>query len=83
MTAALAASVLGLAVVSGGGYSWFLSQRAERQARVDLALREAELLRDQAVQAGGDPDRWAMARDAAHAVERLTSDAPTKRLATA
>ena len=42
---------------------------------MDLALREAELLRDQAALAGGDPDRWAMARDAAHAVERLTSDA--------
>ena len=41
---------------AGGGYAWFASQRAERQARVDLALREAELLRDQAAQAGGDPD---------------------------
>ena len=75
MTAALAASVLGLAVISGSGYAWFRSQRAERQSRVDLALREAEVLRVQAAQAGDDLARWDKAGDAAHAVERLLADA--------
>ena len=45
LTGALAASVLGLAVAVGGGYAWYARQRSERQARVDLALREAEVLR--------------------------------------
>jgi serine/threonine-protein kinase len=75
LTGALAASVLGLVLVSGGGFGWFLSQRALRQARVDLALREAEVLRNQAAQAGDDLSRWAKAGDAAHAVERLMADA--------
>ncbi len=86
LTGALAASVLGLMVAVGGGYAWFAQQRAERQARVDLALREAEVLRGAAEQAGSDLARWRAAREAAHAVERLLADArdlPTRRLVAA
>ena len=61
LTGALAASVLGLFVVAGGGYAWFLAQRAKSHGRVDLALREAEVLRDQAAQAGDDLSRWNLA----------------------
>ena len=75
MTAALAASILGLVVVSGSGYVWFRSQRALRQSRLDLVLREAEVLRDQAAQAGDDVRRWAKAGDAVRAAERLMADA--------
>ena len=75
MTAALAASILGLVVVSGSGYAWFRSQRALRQSRLDLVLREAEVLRDQASQAGDDVRRWAKAVDAVRAAERLMADA--------
>jgi eukaryotic-like serine/threonine-protein kinase len=75
VTAALAASILGLVVVSGSGYAWFRSQRALRQSRLDLVLREAEVLRDQAAQAGDDVRRWAKAGDAARAAERLMADA--------
>jgi serine/threonine-protein kinase len=75
LTGALAVSVLGLVVVGGGGYAWFQRQRAERQSRVDLALREAEVLHDEAERAGDDLARWGKAREAAHAVERLLADA--------
>jgi serine/threonine-protein kinase len=85
LTGALAASVLGLAVAVGGGYGWFHQQRAERQSRVDLALREAEVFHDEAKRAGDDLARWGKARDAAHAVERLLADArdePTRKRVT-
>ena len=86
LTGALAASVLGLVVVAGGGYAWVQRQRAERQARMDLALREAEVWHDEANRAGDDLARWGKARDAAHAVERLLADArdePTRQRVTA
>jgi hypothetical protein len=82
LTGALAASVLGLIVAVVGGYSWVAWQRSERQARVDLALREAEVLRGAAEQAGNDRIRWRAAREAAHVVDRLLADArglPTRR----
>jgi eukaryotic-like serine/threonine-protein kinase len=75
VTAALAASILGLVVVSGSGYAWFRSQRALRQSQLDLVLREAEVLREQAAQAGDDVRPWAKAGDAARAAERLMADA--------
>jgi serine/threonine-protein kinase len=72
---ALAASVLGLVVVGGGSYAWFQRQRAKRQSRVDLALREAEVFHDEAKRAGDDLARWGKAREAVRAVERLLADA--------
>jgi serine/threonine-protein kinase len=86
LTGALAASVLGLVMLTGGAYAWFQRQRTERQARVDLALLEAEVLRSTARQAGNDLARWRTAREAAHAVERLLADArdePTRKRVTA
>ena len=52
-----------------------MQRREERAAHVDLALREAEMRKDQAVQAGDDPSKWAAARDAAGRAEQLMRDA--------
>jgi len=79
LTLALAASIVGTSLVGGGGWYWNQRQRQERAARADLALREAEVLRDQAEQAGDDLTRWTAARDAAHAVKRLLADARDER----
>ena len=75
LTGALAAAVLVLVLAAGGGYAVFQRQRAVRQAQVDLALRDAEVLHGEAKRSGDDLARWRAAREAAHAVERLLADA--------
>jgi serine/threonine-protein kinase len=75
LTAALAASVIATMLVAAGGWGWVEQQRQERARRVDLALHEAELRRDEAEWAGDDPPRWQAALDAARAVERIAADA--------
>ncbi len=79
LTLALAASVIGTIIVVGGGWFWNERERRERAGRVELALREAEVLHDQAKQAGDDLARWAAARDAAHSIELLLADARDER----
>jgi tetratricopeptide (TPR) repeat protein/tRNA A-37 threonylcarbamoyl transferase component Bud32 len=74
-TVALAASVLVTAGVVGGGAAYLAQQQQRRAARLDLALREAEVLRDEAVRAQDGPAKWIAARDAAFATERLLPDA--------
>jgi tetratricopeptide (TPR) repeat protein len=75
VTVALAASVLVTASVIGGGWAYLSRQQLRRAAQLDLALREAEVLRDEAAGAGDDLARWLAARDAAHAAGRLLADA--------
>ena len=75
ITVALAASVLLTACVVGGGWSYLARQQQRRAAQVDLALREAELRRDDAERTGDDLTRWLAARDAAQAVISLVADA--------
>jgi serine/threonine-protein kinase len=75
LTLALAASIIGTILIGGGAWYTREQQRQERAARVDLALREAEILYDQARQAGDDQSRWIEARDAARSVERVLADA--------
>ncbi len=75
ITVALAASVLLTACVVGGGWSYLARQQQRRAAQVDLALREAELRRDDAERTGDDLTRWLAARDAAQAVVSLVADA--------
>jgi serine/threonine-protein kinase len=92
LTLALAASIIGTILVAGGGWAWNERQRQERQRerqeraqRVELALREAQLLQGQAERAGDDRDHWIAAVDAARALERLAGDAdddPTRRTIT-
>jgi serine/threonine-protein kinase len=62
---ALAASVLALLTLGGGASWWVVQDRRDRAARFDLALREAEVLRDQAAaDPEGDVARWREARRA-------------------
>jgi serine/threonine-protein kinase len=85
-TVALAASVLGLALLGGGGWTYLARQRLERAAQVNQALSQVEFLYTEATRAGDDLARWFEARDAARAVERLLADVrdePTRRRITA
>jgi serine/threonine-protein kinase len=75
-TVALAASVLGLVLLAGGGWAYLARQWQAQLARIDRALNRAEVLYAEAQQAGDDPARWITARDAAQAVEGLLIDAP-------
>ncbi|MDG3005951.1 protein kinase domain-containing protein [Paludisphaera mucosa] len=82
-TAALAASVVALGVLSGGGAAWMQGQRALRAAAVNRAVNEAlgetMRLRGVAQSAGPDPGRWeaalAEARRAADLLEQGEADA--------
>jgi hypothetical protein len=73
----LAAAVLALAVL-GGGASWRVVQdRRDRLAQLELALREAEVLRDQAAaDPAGDVGKWAAARKAIEEATRRLGAAP-------
>jgi serine/threonine-protein kinase len=75
LTGALAAALLVLIAAGGGGYAWFHQQRSERQGRVELALREADVFHAEVRRIGDDPARWSKAVDAARSVERLLADA--------
>jgi serine/threonine-protein kinase len=75
ITVALAASILVTAGVLGGSWRYLARQRERRAADVDLARREAEVLRDEALRAGDDLARWSVARNAAQAAARLAADA--------
>ncbi len=59
----------------GAGWSYLAREQQRRAVQVDLALREAELRRDDAQRTGDDLSRWLAARDAAQAVARLVADA--------
>jgi serine/threonine-protein kinase len=73
----LAASVLLIVGLSGGGCFFWYRQQQGRLQRVALAMREATLLRNQAVaDPGGDPVKWQLALAAALRVDLLKPDAP-------
>jgi serine/threonine-protein kinase len=74
LTVALAASVLVTAAVLGGSWTYLSRQRERRAVQVDLAVREAEVLRDEAVRAGDDLARWTVARNAAQSAAWLAAD---------
>ena len=85
-TVALAASLVGFFLLGVGGWTYLARQRTERTAGAALALREVEILRDDARRVGDDLARWVEARDAAKAVERLLADVqdePTRSRITA
>ncbi len=77
-TVALAAAVLGLIILGGGGWAHLARQRLERAARVDRATSGVELLYAEAQRAGDDLTRWIAAREAALALNGLLTDAPDK-----
>ena len=65
--------VLVLTLVLGG--AGLARDRQRRAARLDLAVREVELLELEAGRAGDDPARWSAARDAADRALQLRDDA--------
>ena len=71
----LAAAIVVLLVTVGGGSAWLIQERQARAARVDLLLRDVELLKAQAEAAVDDPLKWATAREAAHHARQLLEDA--------
>jgi eukaryotic-like serine/threonine-protein kinase len=79
LTVALAASVLVTGGVVGSGWAYLVRQRLERSARFNQAVSEADALYDEAARRGNDLARWLRAREAAHAAERQSPDAPDDR----
>src|SRR4029077_16433672 len=70
------AALIVLVLASAAGFTVYQRQRALRSEQVDLALRDASRLFDEAKRNGDDLARWRGAREAAHALERLLADAP-------
>ncbi len=76
LTTVVAASLIGLGLLGGGGYTWNQRQRADRMAKtamaVDEALADASRLLGEARSAPpGDAGRWSAAVAAAKRVEGL------------
>ncbi len=71
----LALAVVGLLVTAGGSGIWALHQHHVRALRVDLLAREAEVLKEQAEDAGDDLARWAAARESVRRALSVVDDA--------
>jgi serine/threonine-protein kinase len=66
LAVALAASIVALLLCGGGAGAWMIQQRQSWLLRVAVAMKEAELLRDQAAaDPGGDLGGWQAASAAA------------------
>ena len=73
--AAMTAAVLVAMVVGGLGFSYYLQQRQAGAARVALALKEATLLRDQAMRDPADLARWRAAREGLNRAQTALAEA--------
>ncbi len=71
----LAATTVALMATLGGGWTWWQADRQRRIARVDLAVRDVELLTTEAETAGDITDRWVRAREAARRIAQVLDDA--------
>ena len=84
LTIALAASLIGLVVLGGGGAIWFFQQRDARLANVEATLARIEAIRDQAEADDADPARWSQALAAADqalaSIGDLAASRPGRRL---
>jgi tetratricopeptide (TPR) repeat protein len=74
LTTVVAASLLALFIVGGLGFTYWLHQRMARLARGALALNEATLLRDQALDLPDDPDRWEAALESLKRAETVLAE---------
>jgi len=74
LTTVIAASLLTLTTAGGLGFTYVLEQRQAGQARAALALKEATLLRDQAVAYPDDATRWPAAVEGVKRAETLLSE---------
>jgi tetratricopeptide (TPR) repeat protein len=81
LTTVVAAALLALSTAGGLGFTYWLEQRNASAARVALALKEATLLRDQAVAHSDEPARWPPALEGLKRAEAALSDegAPNAR----
>ncbi len=79
VTVALAGSVLVIAGLAVGGWTYMVRQRQARAEQFNRTLGEAEGAYAEARRIGDDQSRWLAARDAAHAVEGLLADAPDEQ----
>ena len=75
LTTVVAAGLLAVTTAGGLGLSSFLQQRQAGAARVALALKEASLLRDQAIEHPEDPARWPAALDGLARAEKAMAEA--------
>jgi serine/threonine-protein kinase len=72
VTLGLAVAVLALVTLGGGGAATYLQQRRDRASRLELALRDVNLLRGQAeADPDGDPSKWHAAEAAVKRAEDL------------
>jgi serine/threonine-protein kinase len=71
----LAATTVALMATLGGGWTWWQTDRHRRIARVDLAVRDVELLTTEAETAGDNTAGWVRARDAARRTAQVLDDA--------
>ena len=74
----LAAALVGLVVTLGGGGAWWAFDWQARAARVDAALRGAEVLLVEAEREGDDLSKWSAAREAANQLGLLVAEARDK-----
>ena len=74
VTLALAVTILALALLGGGGSFWIMQERQALVTKVDLALNEADVRREQARLASGDLNLWTSAREAARRATSLLGD---------
>ncbi|HEV3164911.1 MAG TPA: protein kinase, partial [Isosphaeraceae bacterium] len=78
MSLALAASVLALVLLGGGGAFWLVQDRRARQAKLDLALQGAELLQNQALGTReGAVEKWQAALLAVEKAAGVLGTMPT------
>ena len=77
LSLALVGTIVTLIVVCGGAAVAFVQERQARMGRVDLVLREAELLYDQAIKdPQGDLGKWRSARAALDRARELMEAVP-------
>ncbi|MFI5454218.1 MAG: protein kinase [Isosphaerales bacterium] len=85
LTVALAAAVLGLVLLGGGGAFWFVQQRQDRLTGVEATVARIQAKRDQAAADGADAARWrealAAADQALASIGDLAASQPGRRLA--
>ncbi len=84
LTVALAASVLGLALLGSSGAFWVVQQRQARLTGVEATLARIEAIQDQAAADGAEPTRWrealAAADQALASIGELAASQPGRRL---
>jgi serine/threonine-protein kinase len=77
----LAASVLILSAMGGLTFTYWTQQRLARNARAELALKEATVLRNQALEKADDPAKWQAAAKGVHDAGRALDEGGGQEIA--